>query len=280
MKINTNKQPEAQKNFTDREEPRQAFWSEYDTYEQTIKQDQIRVLTYYGIGGIGKSSLLHELQKELNKINLHRHLYLDFNYAQSARTILLQLRHKFITQHGYSFPLFELALGEFAEKNGEKFQGSELSGLISEESVLGQAIEICSEFPGIDVLAKVLKVANKGTKFAKHLAAKLSNKYRKELEEISTMRSEELQRRLPYYFTCDLREHLQDLNEPFVIFLDTYEMLVPELVGKGDTFFQDEFLRHTKYGLVCNLPNVLWVIAGRDKLKWERFDSGWSEALD
>ena len=64
MKVrNPNELPVAERIFTDREEPRAAFWKNYDICKQDIAQDEgdIHVLSYYGIGGIGKSRLLKKL---------------------------------------------------------------------------------------------------------------------------------------------------------------------------------------------------------------------------
>ena len=60
MKVRNNKElTRANKIFTDREEPRSAFWKVYESFRHKISsEDDIHVLTYYGIGGIGKTSLL------------------------------------------------------------------------------------------------------------------------------------------------------------------------------------------------------------------------------
>lgn len=56
----------ANKIFTDREEPRAAFWKNYNLLKDNLTNDaDIKVLTYYGIGGIGKSSLLKKIISEL-----------------------------------------------------------------------------------------------------------------------------------------------------------------------------------------------------------------------
>ena len=48
--------------FTDRQEPQQAFLFEYE-YLKRNKGDY-SLLQYYGVGGIGKTSLLHHLEKK------------------------------------------------------------------------------------------------------------------------------------------------------------------------------------------------------------------------
>ena len=51
----------ATREFTDREEPRKAFWEKYNS----VNDKEIKVISYYGFGGIGKSTLLLKLKDEL-----------------------------------------------------------------------------------------------------------------------------------------------------------------------------------------------------------------------
>ena len=50
----------ATKEFTDREEPRKIFWGKYNLMKSQMNDEtSIQVISYYGFGGIGKTSLLH-----------------------------------------------------------------------------------------------------------------------------------------------------------------------------------------------------------------------------
>ena len=53
----------AQDTFTDREEPRKAFWELYNRMES----GDVEVINFYGVGGEGKTTLLRKLQSELEK---------------------------------------------------------------------------------------------------------------------------------------------------------------------------------------------------------------------
>ncbi|HOO63135.1 MAG TPA: hypothetical protein PK364_04325, partial [Synergistaceae bacterium] len=58
--------------FTDREEPVEAFWKNYEAIKAIKKgspDDRAvpRVLNYYGIGGIGKTTLLKKLMVEMRE---------------------------------------------------------------------------------------------------------------------------------------------------------------------------------------------------------------------
>ena len=53
----------AEELFTDREEPRKAFWDMYNSMEKGCSD----VITYYGTGGIGKTRLLEQLCYEIKE---------------------------------------------------------------------------------------------------------------------------------------------------------------------------------------------------------------------
>lgn len=63
------------------------------------------------------------------------------------------------------------------------------------------------------------------------------------------------------------------------MFFDTYEVLVNELSGIGEPLKNDEWIRDEKRGLITNIPNVIWVIAGRENIKWGKFNHEWKDAL-
>ena len=80
MKVRTHREiPQANKIFTDREQPRISFWNSYNEYKTNMQTNgEIKVLAYYGIGGIGKTSLLRKLMSEMNeKLDRPQYVYYD-----------------------------------------------------------------------------------------------------------------------------------------------------------------------------------------------------------
>ena len=53
--------PTAQEVFTDREDPRGSFWELY----HAMNPGDSEIIHYYGVGGIGKTTLLKQLQTEI-----------------------------------------------------------------------------------------------------------------------------------------------------------------------------------------------------------------------
>ena len=120
MKVRKQKgTPLANRIFTDREEPRAAFWKNYEICKQNLSQEdsEIRVLHYYGIGGIGKSCLLKQLISEMEeRLSKPQNLYFDFNIHQDSRAVLEALKNKLSDSYGFRFLLFELGAYNYAKK--------------------------------------------------------------------------------------------------------------------------------------------------------------------
>ena len=116
--------PQANKVFTDREEPRKSFWRLFGRMKDGILEgEDIQVLTYYGIGGIGKTSLLHQLINEMDsELKRPLYAYIDFNIRKEAGAVLNSLRNILSEKYSFSFPMFDLAFYVYSKKAGEKIQ--------------------------------------------------------------------------------------------------------------------------------------------------------------
>lgn len=277
MKIRRkNELPLASREFTDREEPRAAFWNKYNSFKSEMAEGNVRVISYYGIGGIGKSSLLKKLRCEMDE-RIKKPYYIDYNFEVSTepKAVLEALRHILQDKYHFSFSLFDLGIYAYSRKIGLNPKLPEIKAFIERSPILGligAGLDII-DFAGF--ARKVLSFADKSVALVRnHLL-----KHKEELNEIEMMEAADLYAYLPYLFSCDMVTNLENTTEPLVIFLDTYEKLVNEFAATGDTLERDAWLRGEN-GLILNMPNTLWVIAGREKLKWERFDKDWSEALE
>ena len=278
MKVRSkNENIKATRVFTDREEPRAAFWKNYDRcIKEMADGGNIHVLTYYGIGGIGKSSLLKKLMSEMDeRFSDRRYVYFDFNIYQESRAVLTALKNKLTEQCKFTFPLFELGSYMYAKKIGDNPDSPEIKQLTEKSPTLSLALSIAGNIPILGFATSMLSLADK---IAAYVGTYLKN-HSRELKQIEYMEAEELYRHLPYLFAQDLAHNQEQNSKLLVIMLDTYERLVNELSSTGDPLMNDLWIRGEE-GLIQNIPNVLWVIAGREKLKWERFDPDWADALE
>ena len=97
----------AMREFTDRLEPRKAFWKRYG--EMCSKGSTI--ISYYGAGGVGKSSLLKKLMDEIDNRATHLrenvfYVHYDFDNDLDTRTTLQNFKSQ-LAKQGCEFPLFE-----------------------------------------------------------------------------------------------------------------------------------------------------------------------------
>lgn len=274
MKVRSRRDPfRASCLFTDREEPRQAFWDKYAQLKAEMPlESNVHVLVYYGIGGIGKTQLLYKLGKEMDeRLKNPRHVLLNFESSQDSREALSALKNLIEREYDdkFSFPLFELGLYIHARKLGEQADSPEVKKL-TDNLFLKTLMPILGFIPVVNVATSVLSAIDEvhsgiGTYLKRN---------RSELEQLESMEADELKQHLPVLFAQDLTHNLEDADEPLVIFLDTYERLVNELSTVGMPLENDLWIRGAD-GIIQNIPNVLWVIAGREKLKWELLDPEW-----
>lgn len=123
MKVRKNTaSPKATRIFTDRSDPRIAFWNKYNAVKAELQQEDsnVYVLNFYGIGGIGKSCLLKKLMSEMDEqVSSPRYVYIDLNICQESRVVLDRMKNKLADSCKFCFPLFELGCYAYAKKIGE-----------------------------------------------------------------------------------------------------------------------------------------------------------------
>lgn len=275
MKVRNGREvPKVHTMFTGRKHAREIFWREYEKWIAPSTGDaDIQVLSYYGIGGIGKSALLRKLVEELEESRA-LHVFLDLGMYRESREAMESLRNKLVKVHHFGFPLFDLATYLYARKTGETVHDFTVPAFAGKSPFLSALLEVGQMLPVVGTFAKILAMADRGVAYARTLA----RKYRPEILSMDAMSEEELYRKLPLFFSLDMKENLSQGETPLVVFLDTYEKMVNETSSLGDPLQNDLWLRG-RDGLVQNIPKVLWVIAGRESLKWSHFDPAWNESL-
>lgn len=277
--------PKASRMFTDREDPRKAFWEAYETVKDELNgKSHAHVLSYYGTGGVGKTHLLKKLESELKeKISSPRYIYVDLNVCQDSITVLERMRNTLSNTYKFSFSLFEFGLYVYAKKTGAKAESIDVKQFIASSPVLSLLLQVSKELPFVGNAAKILDIVTATLPIADKTASVILTrikKHDKNLLLLDSLDANKLYEFLPYLFALDMAENLEKKpKEPFVIFLDTYEKLVNEISALGDSRLADEWIRGEN-GLIQNIPYTLWVIAGREHLKWEVFDPEWSESLE
>ncbi len=263
--------------FTDRLETQEAFKKEY----QYIKEHrgEYALLSYYGIGGIGKTALLNQLEKTCYPFGKEEewigkyHISYDFDTSTDLRTILSSWRNLLISLDNklFSFLNFDIACLIYAEKTGDADSMiAESKSILEKNPVLSAALEAGALIPGVSVATQVIKAINESNNARIDLKEKqAANRVRLALEGLGKA---EILSKLPEFFYMDLGQCMKEAKEPLVIFLDTYEKLTNGM--EPVKLKKDDWLFGTTHGIMCKVPNVLWVIFGRDKLSYPWRDMG------
>jgi tetratricopeptide (TPR) repeat protein len=232
------------------------------------KPDEHKVLVFYGVAGIGKSRLRQELTKEFKRMKSTAiTMTIDFfgSRYRTAEDGLPFIRWTLKREYNIPFPTFDIAFALYWQKSKPHIPlTKETFPLWDETSLLGSLIETFGEIPGVDLIPKVGKVIIKAPKLVQDLWKKHSEPL---LRGLSGMEAKDIEERLSACLAIDIRNHLQQerLPRPLVIFFDTYEELT-----------KDDWVRN----LVAELPEVLWIITGRERLRWAETDGEWENRLD
>lgn len=282
----SNLQLKAVKEFTDREEPRKVFWEKYNKMDSDIKgngkSEKISVISYYGFGGIGKSTLLLKIDEEIKKKEPNTKIeFVDFEKLvelnNNTLEILKAIRQDLKQKYNFTFPIFDLVVYVYETKLGKEASKPEIKSILEENKELNFLLDVAGEIPLLGTVTKIVSLVDKGKNIIQERLN--DHKLKDKLLELESQSIDEIKEQLQYYFAIDLAENIKKENSPFVFIIDTYEKLVNELSSVGNPLDNDLWLRGEK-GLILNVPNTLWVIAGREKLKWEEIDIDWKESLE
>ncbi len=272
-----------------------------EAFERLLAAKQLHennVLVFYGEGGIGKTTLSQKLHQLLSQQHSeHSCARLDFASPGTTEpdTALFRLRQCF---PAFPFPTFTLALihyaGRFHPEAPVITQTAPLldragpyAGVLDE--LLKKALTVAKEAPLIGLTLNVIKSVTDTSQIlqnwylhrAEPLLRNLSGKTQQELIEL-----------LPQLWAQDFRDGLVAMSSPDelyneelsrslpapVIFLDTYETLWHGGLGRQGEHRQlrEEWL----VSLVGELPQVLWVITGRNRLHWQPYDPAWEACCE
>jgi GTPase SAR1 family protein len=265
------------KEFTNRDSQRSSFQTVVGELANVPEKGaKFKVITYYGVGGVGKSSLLKQLRKDLLKQS-SKAAYSSVDFADpSLRVVsraLLELQRNITCNERLSLPHFELAYSLYFKKRNPDFVFKERELPFKEESSL--IGDLLGTLDGIGIAGAVTG----GVSIAYKLFSKygLEKELKNELVELEEYSAIEIEERLPAFFSYDLKRIIKQKEVPvFVAFFDTYEALWEEGKTDANLFSQDSWVRE----LVAHLPGVLFVFSGRDKLRWSTIDSDWENHLD
>ena len=263
--------------FTDRDEPRKAYWDALRVLEEHPRQTY--VITYYGEGGIGKSWLLSELKRNTERMYEEgsipvfddgfsfrgEYIPVLYNLETSTDTIeiLCQLRYAlYQLKPDLAFPLFDCAVKKYMDLSGKKLvQPSGSSSLVLEK--YGNFLDTAAMFiPGLGTLNSVYSYVKKGGSVLNAAMQKIEDKqirelYKEYFEAISYSETvDDISDNIVEFFKTDLNNSERDYSIVFMI--DTFEVLSYNTGLKDQSWITKELAKNTE--------NTLWVFAGRNRI--------------
>jgi tetratricopeptide (TPR) repeat protein len=282
--------PAANKIFVNREGPLRVF----EDAAFDIPVAGAKLLTFYGIGGQGKTALCRELMQKTNSdpsYGFLRRAELDLHGKPKTDPdlLLVWIRNGF-ADVGVALPCFDLALAIVWEATrGEQpfpklsrawlgkakdFAGEGAAGAskVAQEG-LGEAV---AQIPAVGFLVKKISgwVIDKAHRAYLHQSREaLQQLYR----DGELKKPYELSELLPWMLAQDLNHHLANHStERFVLFIDEYERVFEE-GSAGSLVRENPFDRHLRM-LVRESNGLLAVFFSRERLPWEN-DPEWAATL-
>ena len=260
--------------FIDREEPQQSFKQAL----ADIGQRDYSLLNFYGVSGIGKSCLqVHLKEAYLDKDDNSVYSSVDFAVSvnRQLHKTLETLVSNFKAKPNIPFLAFGLAYIIYWEKS---FPNEDIKKLglpfLEEGSLLAEAIDFAESVGGLTSL---------GMTAVSYLYDKVKQNtfdegLRDALIQLNSLKSNEIEESLPQFFAYDIQQYQNNPNsKKIVIFIDTYDALWQGLRSEANGLSLDQWLRDD---LIANLPHVLFVISGREKVIWaEDKAENWGDFL-
>ena len=269
----TNSTP-TQRQFTDREMPQQIFTDAL----ATVNQQNYSILTFYGVGGIGKTRLQEHLQ-QAHLDQDENSLYSKVNFQnpdnRQPYRALRTLVKNFTGEPKIAFNAFGLAYMQYWEKAFPD-QDIKKEGLpfLEEGSLLATAADVVDEVGGVASLA----VGALDYLYRKVKERNFDEAIYNRLKALESKTADDIEDSLPLFFAYDIERYkIKHPEKKIVIFLDTYEALWTDKRSEANEFSEDQWLRD---GLVTELQQVLFVICGREKLIWDKEDNAWQSDLN
>jgi tetratricopeptide (TPR) repeat protein len=267
--------PSAQRKFTDRED----FVASFRRALEQPGADRPTVLVFYGVGGIGKTSLRKELVDLLEDAgNVRTWAVLDFEIPgfREQETALFSLRRSLKDRYGVKFPTFDIAYGLLWRKTRPQIPlNKDTFPLLEGEGPIADMIRIVGALSGVSLISLAPTFSRLAFRGHKWIMEWWTRRGQRELDALPQLEARDIAERLPSYWAADLRDHLDAKRSQAVLFVDSYEALWEGARSEARVFKQDEWVRD----LIGELPEVLWVVCGREKLRWEEYDPEWAGRL-
>ena len=264
---------QAVRKFTDRETARDSFFRAFDNY--MAGSTPLRVLMYYGVGGIGKTTLLKHIKSEVEtktKEIRQRLTLVDINLESAQFDSPATCLFAIYNQLEMACPVFEYALARLWSLKGWSIQDIKRH-LINQDSLLFDLVELAVDGAGIFAPVRLFhRLLETGNQYA----TRWWGDSKTVVQEIDRLTETELEQRLPFYLGLAVEKAAVSHEKRFVFLLDSHETILHREVFETTKRTGDEWLQE----FIGTAENGLYVIAGREYLKWADTNPDWKNFIE
>ncbi|WP_347791141.1 hypothetical protein [Solibacillus sp. CAU 1738] len=244
----------ASRQFTDRQTPRAAFAAAINDVSKT------KILTYYGLGGIGKTRLLKYLEDQTQPNTNFVTLFVDFQESAFRTVVEMMntLKFQLLKTEKIDFFAFDMAFAMYWAKTQSTNQPVQMSkSFVHEGHIL---YDIVADLEQVTFSSWVPKAINLMSKIPSHTKKSIWwMKTGQELvQQLNTLDVQQLRDALITLWVDDVSRHFKEQRKSLIMFFDCYEVLDSYMVQRLKAFAQNH----------QDFP-TLFVIGSRDKLAWE-----------
>ncbi len=267
--------------FTDRLELRKAYHSLiHKCREENCKNYYI--INYYGIGGIGKTTLLRQLQAEVHEeLESEKPIVVHVDFAiedirdqiGALETIVSQIQHQ---RRKWKYEHYSMALYAYYESIGYwNDREKEEKNFLERHPIVEKTLSLVELVPG----GELINLSKTAYQFIYEARKRfITKKKEKRIEMMNQQSCNLLYREVLSAFLTDTNNALKDDDSLLYLFFDTYEAISSMYEGLGKRSELSYWILGP-HGLLNNLCNSVIVIAGREKLKpltvfscnWEKY---------
>ena len=247
--------------FLDRFREQDLFFHNYIFFKKNLSKNNKLVINFYGYGGVGKSRLVQELEKKIKgELKNNYVIRCACKASQSAIQDIFDLKQLLVTKCGFRFHNVDYAEYIYERINGKHPAMPKVKSVLEENAFLKIGLDILEFHPDFALMATTIKSLDE-------LETKLKNEERRKwLLQLEDSVSIDLERKIRDLFIKELNSNLETIEEPLVILFDGYESLTKNkdsIIGIND---KERWICGNG-GLIDKVHKVLWVIAGRERLK-------------
>ncbi|MDX3853662.1 phosphotransferase [Streptomyces sp. AK02-01A] len=231
-----------------------------------------RVLNVTGVGGIGKSRLLAEVQRRAEHRG-YRTAALDLQVPRLREqdAALSVLRAQFGEQK-VRFDRYDLAYAALWQRWNPNLRLSEKNlPFLTRSEVLGGILDGVTSLPVFATAIGLIRAVDSTSHHVRHWQRIRTDPV---LQRLDSLPNAELADAVTYLFAEELRAATSD-RRPYILFVDAHEALGAGALRAGRDSTVDAWLRD----LVSQLDAGLVVVASREPLRWARMDVEWDQVI-